>query len=245
MTDWLKYEWEWNEREAVFQVDMQYWELLPTLAYSQLVFVSVAPHEPEAIAFSRAEERRANALQHLLAEQIEDAAIFVGGIGMKDLIQFYFYTSDDALIHRVSAICRAETKLRVTCGHVAEPDYATYYCLLFPDDAKLQSVENAAYIKSVQHRDGDLNLVRRIHLTMAFVSEEACDAFVSEIPHLGFTIGGRESVGNTTHPYRIVLNGFSTLKLVDLNRCTARAINGALPYGGVLDHLNAEFINRH
>ncbi len=244
MTDWLKYEWEWNEQEAVFQVDLQYWELLPTLAYSQLVFVSIAPKEPDAV-FSRSEERRATALQHLLAEQIEDAAIFVGGIGMKDLLQFYFYTSDEALIHRVSAICRAETKLSVTCGHVAEPHYETYYCLLFPDDAKLQSVENAAYIKSVQHRDGDLSLVRRVRLTMAFVSEEACDAFISEIPHLGFTMGGRESVGNTTHPYRVELNGFSTLKLPDLNRFTARAINGALPYGGVLDHLTADFINRH
>ena len=245
MTDWLKYEWEWNEREAVFQVDMQYWELLPTLAYSQLVFISVAPHNPDAEAFSHTEERRAAALQHTLAAELEDAAIFVGGIGMKNLIQYYFYTADEKLIHRVSAICRAETKLSVTCGHVAEPHYATYYCLLFPDDAKLQSVENAAYIKSVQHRDGDLSLVRRVRLTMAFVSEEACDAFMSEIPHLGFTTGRRESVGNTTHPYRVELNGFSTLKLADLNRFTARAINGALPYGGVLDHLTADFINRH
>ncbi len=245
MTDWLKYEWEWNEREAVFQVDLQYWELLPTLAYSQLVFISIAPYEPSATAFSRAEERRAAALQHTFAEQLEDSAIFVGGIGMKDLIQFYFYTSDETLIHRVSAICRAETKLRISCGHVAEPHYATYYCLLFPDDAKLQSVENAAYIKSVQHRDGDLNLVRRVTLTMAFASEEACDAFIPEISHLGFTAGRRESVGNTTHPYRVQLNGFSTLKLSDLNRFTARAIRGALPYGGVLDHLNADFINRH
>ena len=244
MTDWLKYEWEYNEREAVFQVDLQYWELLPTLAYSQLVFISVAPKEA-GVPFSRSEERRANTLQHMLAAELEDAAIFVGGIGMNDLIQFYFYTSDEALIHRVSAICRAETKLRVSCGHVSEPHYATYYCLLFPDDAKLQSVENAAYIKSVQHRDGDLNLVRRVRLTMAFVSEEACDAFMNEIPHLGFTAGRRESVGNTTHPYRIELNGFSTLKLNDLNRFTARAINGALPYGGVLDHLTADFINRH
>lgn len=245
MTDWLRYEWEWNEREAVFQVDLQYWELLPTLAYSQLVFVSIAPHDPEATQFSRAEERRASALQHTLAESLEDAAIFVGGIGMKDLIQFYFYTSDESLIHRVSLICRAENKLRLSCGHVKEPHYATYYCLLFPDDAKLQSVENAAYIKSVQHRDGDLGLVRRVRLTMAFASEDACDAFMEEIPHLGFTAGGRSSIGNTTHPYRIELNGFSTLKLNDLNRFTARAINGALPYGGVLDHLTADFINRH
>jgi hypothetical protein len=245
MTDWLKYEWEWNEREAVFQVDLQYWELLPTLAYSQLVFVSVAPREPEAEAFSRAEERRAASLQHLLAEQIEDAAIFVGGIGMKDLLQFYFYTSDEALIHRVSAICRAETKLRVSCGHVTEPHYATYYCLLFPDDAKLQSVENASYIKSVQHRDGDLSLVRRVRLTLAFASEEACDAFLEEIPRLGFTMGGRESVGNSTHPYRVELNGFSSLLLHDLNRLTTRAINGALIYGGVLDHITADLIDKH
>ena len=245
MTDWLKYEWEWNEREAVFQVDLQYWELLPSLAYSHLIFVSVAPREADAGAFSHAEERRAAALQHVLAEQVEDSAIFVGGIGMKDLIQFYFYTSDESLIHRVSAICRAETKLRVSCGQTFEPQYATYYCLLFPDDAKLQSVENAAYIKSVQHRDGDLSLVRRVRLTMAFASEEACDAFIAEIPHLGFSVGMRESIGNNTHPYRVELNGFSTLKLNDLNRFTARAIRGALPYGGVLDHITADFINRH
>ena len=245
MTDWLKYEWEWNEREAVFQVDLQYWELLPTLAYSQLVFVSIAPREPDAESFSRAEERRAATLQHILAEQIEDAAIFVGGIGLSDLLQFYFYTSDESLIHRVSAICRAETKLRVSCGHVAEPHYATYYCLLFPDDEKLQSVENAAYIKSVQHRDGDLSLVRRVRLCMAFATEEDCDAFVSEIPRLGFTVGIRESVGNSTHPYRIVMNGYSTLKLADLNRFTARAIRGAVPFGGVIDHIDADFINRH
>ncbi len=245
MTDWLKYEWEWDEREAVFQVDLQYWELLPTLAYSHLVFISVAPHDPDAEAFSRSEERRAAALQHVLAEQLEDSAIFVGGIGLKNLIQFYFYTADESLIHRVSGICRTEPKLRVSCGHVSEPHYATYYCLLFPDDAKLQSVENAAYIKSVQHRDGDLSLVRRVCLFMAFASEESCDAFISEIPHLGFKVGMRESIGNNTHPYRIELIGYSTLKLCDLNRFTARAIRGALPYGGVLDHLQADFINRH
>ena len=245
MTDWLKYEWELDDREAVFQVDLQYWELLPSLAYTQLVFVSIAPRDPNAQAFSRAEERRTTALQHTLAEQLEDVAIFIGGIGFKNLVQFYFYTADESLIHRVSSICRAESRLQITCGHVTEPQYATYYCLLFPDDAKLQSVENAAYIKSVQHRDGDLSLVRRVRLTMAFASEEACDAFIDEIPRIGFTAGLRESVGNATHPYRVVLNGFSSLKLNDLNRCTARAIRAAIPYGGVLDHLNADFIEKH
>ena len=88
MTDWLKYEWELNDREAVFQVDLQYWELLPSLAYTQLVFVSIAPRDPKASTFSRAEERRTTALQHTLAEQLEDVAIFIGGIGFKNLVQF-------------------------------------------------------------------------------------------------------------------------------------------------------------
>ena len=245
MTDWLKYEWEYNDQEAVFQVDLQYWELLPALAYSQLLFVSIAPRDPEAEEFSHAEERRTTALQHLLAEQLEDVAIFIGGIALKNLIQFYFYTADKTLIHRVSQICREENKLQITCGAVAEPKYTTYYCLLFPDDAKLQSVENAAYIKNVQHRDGDLTMVRRVYLNMAFPSEEACDAFMDEIKNLGFTPGIRESVGNSTHPYRVTLKGFSTLRLGDLNRCTARAIRGALPYGGVLDHITADFVDRH
>ena len=70
MTDWLKYEWEYNDQEAVFQVDMQYWELLPALAYSHLVFVSIAPRDPDAEAFSRMEEHRTTMLQHQLAEQL-------------------------------------------------------------------------------------------------------------------------------------------------------------------------------
>ena len=90
MTDWLKYEWEWNEQEAVFQVDLQYWELLPALAYPHLVFVSVAPRNPKAEVFSHAEERRVTALQHTLAEQLEDVAIFIG--------ELCFYGNDKNVI---------------------------------------------------------------------------------------------------------------------------------------------------
>lgn len=218
---------------------------MPTLGYAHLVYISCAPRDAEAVEFSRKEERAASALQHTLSEQLQENAIFVGGIGLKALLQFYFYTSDANLIQRVTTLCRAEPHLQVTCGHVAETHYATYYCLLFPDDAKLQSVENAAYIKSVQHRDGDVSLVRRVNLLMAFTTEQACDRFIEEVPHVGFTVGLRQSVGNATHPYRVMISGFSTLQLFDLNRCTTRAIRSALPFQGVLDHVEADFIEKH
>ena len=245
MTDWLRYEWEWDNQEAVFQVDLQYWELLSTLGYSHLVYVSCAPRDAQSTEFSRKESRATTALQHKLCTQLEDDAIFVGGIGLKNLVQFYFYTSNETLIQRVSAVCRSESALQVTCGHASDSKYATYYCLLFPDDAKLQSVENASFIRTMQRRNGDLTLVRQVRLLMAFPTEDACDRFINTAPHAGFSVGLRESVGSTTHPYRVTILSYATLQLRDLNRCTARAIRAALPFDGVLDHIDADFIPRH
>ena len=89
MTDWLKYEWEWNEQEAVFQVDLQYWELLPALAYPHLVFVSVAPRNPKAEVFSHAEEyaalsRCASKLQDF-CRMIDDLSQLADDISISDL----------------------------------------------------------------------------------------------------------------------------------------------------------------
>lgn len=48
MTDWLTYEWTYKEQRATFRVDMQYWNLLPVLSYTQLIAVSVSPLSPQA-----------------------------------------------------------------------------------------------------------------------------------------------------------------------------------------------------
>ena len=53
MTDWLTYEWEYKGERATFRVDMQYWELLPVLSYSQLIYVCAAPKDPMANGFNK------------------------------------------------------------------------------------------------------------------------------------------------------------------------------------------------
>ena len=56
MTDWLTYEWEFRGERATFRVDMQYWELLPVLSYSQLIYVCAAPKDPLAKGFNGVEQ---------------------------------------------------------------------------------------------------------------------------------------------------------------------------------------------
>lgn len=245
MSDWLRYEWEWERQPAVFRVDLQYWELLPTLAYSHLIYIACAPKNPRAASFSRAEERCFSALSNALSETLQKSALYVGTVELNALRQLYFYTSDPSLIKVASALCRAEQKLSITCGQVEETDYVTYYTFLFPDDAKLQSVENASFIQEVARHNGDVDLVRRITMMMTFPTFEGREAYLKHLPKTGLVAGVSETIRHPSHPFCVTVHGYSTLHLMDLNRCTARAIRSAAVYDGMLERLDADFIERH
>lgn len=242
MTDWLQYEWEWKGARALFAVDLQYWELLPSLAYSKLVFVNCSPLRPNAEQFTRKEQRRIAALEKELRGILLDSAIFVGSITLPNVVQFYFYAQDNTLLEQVSVLSRAETKLTLRYGTVTEPRYSSYYRLLFPDDAKLQSVENALFIHDVHRKGVDLDAVRRVRLSLAFPSPEQRRAFFDAVPQGGFTVGGSYEREHPSHPCIAVVTGFCCLQLPALNRFTARAIRAAVPFEGMPIDIDAELV---
>lgn len=245
MSDWLRYEWEWKQQPITVHVDLQYWQLLPSLAYSHLIYIACAPRSKEASDFTRAESRCLSALFEALYGQLQNDAIYVGSIEMACLKQYYFYTADPSLLNRASELCRNEPKLRTTYGQVDEPNYVTYYRFLFPDDAKLQSVENADFIRDVERHGGDIDLVRRITMMLLFPSFEGRESFIRRLPESGLSVGVTETVEHPTHPYCVTVHGYSTLHLGDLNRCTARAIRAAALFDGMLEQLDADFIEKH
>ena len=245
MTDWLTYEWEYNGERATFRVDMQYWELLPVLSYSQLVYVCVAPRDPLAKGFDRMEQYRFRQLRHRLMDELEGRAIHVGSVYMDALRTLYFYAAEADAIQLASAICREYGMLSITCAHASEPHFTTYYRFLYPDDVRLQSVENAAYIEAMRKRGGDLDTIRRIDLTLSFLTVEDRNAFLKEVPKLGFTPGGTAWDGESTHPASCTVSGFTALELDRLNRFTARAISAAAPLEGMLTNIEAEFVRRY
>ena len=245
MTDWLTYEWELHGERATFRVDMQYWELLPVLSYSQLVYVCVAPKDPMAKGFGSVEQYRFRQLNQRLLDEMEGRAIPVGSVFTDTLRTLYFYAAEAETIQHASAICREFGSLAITCAHASEPHFTTYYRFLYPDDARLQSVENAAYIESMRKRGGDLNMVRRVTLTMSFLSAEDRSAFLREVPRLGFTPGSTFEQEGSIHPACCTISGFTNLELGKLNRFTARAISAAAPLEGMLTDIDAEFVRRY
>ena len=244
MTDWLTYEWEYLGERATFRVDMQYWELLPVLSYSQLVYVCVSPRDPLAKGFNGMEQYRFRQLRHRLIDELEGRAIHVGSVYTDTLRTLYFYAAEAETIQLASAICREYGMLAITCAHASEPHFTTYYRFLYPDDMRLQSVENAAYIEAMRKRGGDVNMVRRVDLTMCFLTIEDRGAFLKDVPRLGLTPGGTFWDGESTHPACCTVSGFTTLELPRLNRFTARAISAAAPLEGMLTDVEAEFVRR-
>ena len=245
MTDWLTYEWELNGERATFRVDMQYWELLPVLSYSQLVYVCVAPKDPLAKGFNAMEQYRFRILRHRLIDELEGQAIHVGSVYTDALRTLYFYAAETDAVQHASVICREYGMLAITCAHASEPHFTTYYKFLYPDDMRLQSVENGAYIEAMRKRGGDADMVRRVVLTLSFLTVEDRAAFLKEVPRLGFTPGDTSWEAESTHPAICTVSGFTSLALPKLNRFTARAISAAAPLEGMLTNLEAEFVKRY
>ena len=87
-------------------------------------------------------------------------------------------------------------------------------------------------------------MVRRVNLTLCFLTAEDRSVFLREAPRLGFTPGGNFWDGESTHPACCTVSGFTSLQLPRLNRFTARAIAAAAPLEGMLTDIEAEYVKR-
>lgn len=239
MTDWLKYEWIWREQSAVFRVDMQYWNLLPVLSYTQLIEVSVTTKHPGG-RFRAADHYFFNLLRKRLIDKLSGKVIYVGGITVSDRRDLYFYANDPAVFYEVSELCRGYKSLSVGFRLSREQDYATYYSLLYPDDAKLQSVENEVFLKELRKKETELTLVHRIRMTAAFLNAEDRSSFIENATVYGLTVGQCFSAEGGAHSECCYVFGYAQLTLGSLNRLTSRLIRAIAPREGLLSELYCE-----
>ena len=239
MTDWLKYEWVWQEQSAVFRVDMQYWNLLPVLSYTQLIEVSITSKHAGG-KFRATEHYMFNVLRRRLIDKLGGNTIYVGGVTNSEVRNLYFYTNDSKMLVEATELCRGFKKLNAVCSYALEPDYATYYTLLYPDDAKLQSVENAAFLKSLRKKEAEMNLVHRMRLTAAFLNAEDRVSFCENAGIYGLSVGECFSLPEGSHTECCYVYGYAQLKLESLNRLTARLIHAIAPREGMLSKVECD-----
>lgn len=230
-SNWLEYEWVWDDKPAIYRVDMRYYGMLPVLRYNHRIKVLVYPAQE---TFSVSEIKQAQLLVQKVRHYLATHGLFVGSVTQPNRLRLFFYTNTEIAAQSLPARLHSETKLHTRISHEVEDDFSSYYQLLFPDDCRLQSIDNAKLLQSLNRTEEDAALVHKIYLDLAFTSLRARQIFCANIRKSCFWLEETYTSNHKTHPYCAVVHGFSPLFLQDLNRFTTRAICMVAPFEGVL-----------
>ena len=243
MSDWYVYDWDLQGLPAQFHVDLKYVEEFDTLGdFTTLLYVSCYPKKETASAFTARELRALDGVSKECLRILGTQCAFVGYIDIAAQRRYYFYTSDARLLVPLMAYCSEEADFRLECFKAEEPNRQTYYRLLVPDNAKRQSVDNAAYIESLRQRGDDTAAYRRVNLHFYFPSASGRTLFGEIAKSLGFAIGNTDYIPEREPSYYIVLHTISSLDQESITELTTKAIYAAETYGGVMEHLDSAFV---
>ena len=239
MTEWLKYQWTYHEQSAVFRVDMQYWNLLPVLHYTSLLSVRTVPrlHKGD---FLSAEQYVFNLFRKRILAKLPGDTIYAGAVNTPNEYYLYFYTSEPARKNDILHTAKSYSALSVSCAVTEEAEYPTYYAFLYPNDAKLQSVDNAAFLASLRIRNDESGLVHRIRLSAAFIEEQDRLNFLAGLSGMGLVPGALFSRPGSSHPFCCFVYGYAPLLLNSLNRLTERVLICIAPKDGIITGLSCE-----
>ncbi len=165
-------------------------EDLPVMAYAGVDLVS-----PNADGLSsQAEFDRLLALEDALLEELCDngqtcahGLVFVGSVTSDRRRDFFFYIAEDLnWQERIRTATERFSDYTWYAGATAEPDWDTYFDLLYPDDRSRDAMENEKIRNSLEEEGDDLSIPRSIDHFLSFNSEEDRDAFRAEAENLGF-----------------------------------------------------------
>ena len=130
-------------------------------------------------------------------------------------------------------LLQKERKLTVKLGCKSEPKWTTYFKLLYPDAAKLQTVRNKENIEKL-YSNGDSEAARRLNLHMYFRSEPLRLQFEEAARREGFAIGSAVDREMSDLPYGVILHIICPLKKRSVDEVTVLAIRIAEQFGGRL-----------
>lgn len=231
MAEWLTYDWQVREQPATFAVDASFRKPLadrPHLLYCAVS--SAQPGEP----FSPSELRRLEKLETRLLRALPEA-VYVGNILLDTVQQFYFYVEDAPEARAAAeAVGDKERKLTVSPGTTEEPEWTTYFHLLYPDTAKRQTIRNATMIFEQAAAGDAIDQPRKLTLHMCFPSDGDMLLFQPAAKDAGFALGSALFYPELELPHVQPLYIITPLLKPAVDEITTRAITAAAPYGGSL-----------
>ncbi len=232
MPQWLEYDWILNSVPSKYRVNMELDSILPHTSMQMLLHVKCGSKDPRGDGMTLRERRRVEALERKCVKQLD--AVYAGIIDSGSEVRMYFYTDKERDFEMLRELLDKENGIDCVCKRIFEPQWQTYYKLLYPDAAKYQTVRNKTLIDNISKRGDNTSAPRRINLHMHFPTEPLRLLFQEEARLAGFVIGDAVYAPEQDLPYGVVLHRISTLCKRDIDSLTTRAIRIAERFRGVL-----------
>lgn len=239
--NWLEYEWRLDGAPALFGVELSLYREAPDPERPVLCFFCCEAQG--APLLSPGDIKRIESLAAKCVRRLGSPAC--GFVQTGNMRQYYFYVPDKEKYEILKAIANREKKLVCKVAGKSEPEWTTYFKLLYPDEAKYQTVRNGEIIEKYRRNGDNLDAGRRINLHVYFRTEQQRLLYEEAARSAGFAIGAPDERSELELPYGATLHRISTLNKADIDSITVKAIRIAQEYTGRLAYWDCAIVPRH
>ena len=240
----LKYDWRLDGRAAEFGVDLHLSARAPMLSHPVLSFVSCAYEGGGGARLNAAALKKALAFVKKCTGELD--AVVAGYIETDAELQYYIYLPSTDAYERMKAITveqKGAESVELMVGGRSEPDWDSYFSVLYPDEAKMQTIRNGEIIDEL-FKSGDSEAPRRLNLLLAFPTEADCAAFAAKALDEGFATGEYKDVSDGELPCGVIVHRICAMKKWDVDAVTVHAVRLAEEHGGKLLYWDCPIVPR-
>lgn len=237
-TTWLEYEWKLDGSDALFGVELTLYKTAPDPALPFLCYFCCEAEGRELLA-----ESDVKRIEGLAAKCVRRLGRPVAGfVQSGNMRQYYFYVASKEQYETLRSIAEKEKKLACKVAGKREEDWTTYFKLLYPDEAKYQTVRNREVIAKYRENGDNTEAARRLNLHVFFRTEQHRLMYEEAARQAGYAIGTPQERSELELPYGATLHRISTLKTRDVDAVTIRAIRIAQKMDGRLAYWDCAIV---
>ncbi len=238
---WLEYNWRLDGRAALFGVELELYRSAPDPKLPILCYFCCEAEGRDEL--TETDIKRIEALGAKCVRKLGQPA--AGFVQAGNTRQYYFYVPGKEQYDILRAIAEKERKLVCKVAGKREAEWTTYFKLLYPDEAKYQTVRNREVIAKYRANGDATEAARRINLHVFFKTEQHRLMFEEAARQAGYAIGTPEERSELELPYGATLHRISTLELADIDSVTIRAIRIAQRMEGRLAYWDCAIVPKN
>ena len=238
---WLEYEWRLDGREALFGVELALYRSAPDAKLPILCYFCCEAEGSDTLSDS--DLKRIEGLAAKCVHKLGRPA--AGFVQTGNTRQYYYYVPDKEQYDILRSIADKERKLACKVAGKREEDWTTYFKLLYPDEAKYQTVRNREIIAKYRENGDNLDAARRLNLHVFFRTEQHRLMYEEAARQAGYAIGTPQVRSELELPYGATLHRISTLKKQDVDSVTIRAIRIAQRMEGRLAYWDCAIVPKN